>query len=471
MLLKNDKGIAMAMAIIIGLVITITGITLWQASTSGTIQVEGDGSSTQAYFYAKSGVELAVGLLQDNPDYLSPEDDPVTFYGRLSETAFSSTDTGDYNIKIEIERDDNNYFIRSTGTVHVAGAQGVQAAANSLGFLINMKQLEESTGIVGGGSGGGQVPPLDIIFSLGEIELTGSSQIVGNTGTNSVEPDSVTLAWSTAINGLLSIGAGGDPTTVIDAKYPPGNLPKGSALLPSARSYPMPEFPEFPDLPSKGIMEAGWRHIPPGGFQISESGLYTKINVLNELTINIGEEDLLIRTENLSVTGDGKIRVNRTGRGRLILYVEDTFNIAGSGKINTNGHYNDVVMYYAGSGVPSIDGSTEFVGSIYALNSDFTITGSGGIFGHIVTGGNTVNVSGDAEANVRAIYAPHADLTVEGSGKIKGAVIAQSIKVLGNGRIFYDDSINMEFFELLDWEYEEPLPLTDWRTIGQWQRL
>ncbi|NLX91369.1 MAG: hypothetical protein GXZ07_07245, partial [Firmicutes bacterium] len=148
MLLKNDKGIAMAMAIIIGLVITITGITLWQASTSGTIQVEGDGSSTQAYFYAKSGVELAVGLLQDNPDYLSPEDDPVTFYGRLSDTAFSRTDTGDYNIKIEIERDDNNYFIRSTGIVNVAGAKESQATANSLGFLISVKQLKESAGIV-----------------------------------------------------------------------------------------------------------------------------------------------------------------------------------------------------------------------------------------------------------------------------------------------------------------------------------
>ncbi|NLX91074.1 MAG: hypothetical protein GXZ07_05725, partial [Firmicutes bacterium] len=368
------------------------------------------------------------------------------------------------------ERDDNNYFIRSTGIVNVAGAKESQATANSLGFLISVKQLKESAGIVS--NGGGQVPPLDMIFSLGEIELTGSSQIVGNTGTNSVEPDSVTLAWSTAINGLLSIGAGGDPATVIDAKYPPGNLPKGSALLPSARSYPLPEFPEFPNLPSKGVLEAGWRHIPPGGFQISESGLYNKINVLNELTINIGEEDLLIRTENLSVSGDGKIKVNRTGRGRLILYVEDTFNIAGSGKINTNGHYNDVVMFYAGSGAPSIDGSTEFVGSIYALNSNFIIANSGGIVGHIVTGGNTLTVSGTADANVRALYAPHADLTVQGSGKIKGAVIAKSIKVLGDGRIYYDDSMNMDFFELLDWGTGEPVQsTTDWRTVGKWQRL
>jgi len=470
MLLKNEKGIAMGMAIIIGLVITITGIALWQASTNGTIQVEGDENRTQAYFYSKSGVELAVGLLQDNPDYLSPENPPVTFYGKLSDTAFSRTDTGDYNIKIEIERDDNNYFIRSTGIVNVAGAKESQATANSLGFLISVKQLKESAGIVSGG--GGQVPPLDMIFSLGEIELTGSSQIVGNTGTNSVEPGSVTLTWSTAIDGLLYIGAGGDPATVINATNRPGNLPKGSALLPSTRSFPLPEFPEFPDLPSKGVMEAGWRHIPEGGFQINESGFYNRINVSNELTINIGEEDLLIRTENLSVSGDGKIKVNRTGQGRLILYVEDTFNINGSGKINANGHYNDVVMYYAGGGTPTIGGDTEFVGSIYALNSNFIIANSGGIVGHIVTGGNTLTVSGTADANVRALYAPHADLTVQGSGKIKGAVIAKSIKVLGDGRIYYDDSMNMDFFELLDWGTGEPVQsTTDWRTVGKWQRL
>ncbi len=470
MFFKNEKGIAMGMAIIIGLVITVSGIVLWQVSTNDTLQVERDENSTQAFFYAKSGVELAVGLLQDDPDYLAHGEE-ASFYGNLDEPTYSSTETDDYNIYFEIERDNNDYFIRSTGIVRVGSAQGAQAAANSLGFVINMQQLEESVGMGGGGGGGGQIPPLDMIFSLGDIELTGSSQIVGNTGTNSVAEDSVVLAWSTVINGLLSIGPGGDPATVIDTRNYAGNLPQGTAALPSARSYPMPEFPEFPDLPFQGFMDAGWWPIPPGGHRISETGTYSYINVQNELTIDIGDEDLLIRTESLSVTGSGKIKLNKTGSGRLILYVDNTFNINGSSTINQNGNYNDVIMYYAGSGNPSIDGSTKYVGSIYAVNSNFTVAGSGGVTGHIVTGGTTVNVTGNAEANVRAVYAPNAVLTVSGSSRIRGAVVAQSINVLGNSRIFYDDSLNLEFFQLLDWGSGEAGEPADWRAIGQWQRL
>ena len=79
------------------MVITVTGITLGSISDN---QVEGDENRTQAYFYAKSGVELAVGLLQDNPDYLSHG--KWFFYGKLSETAFSSTSTDDYNKNLKL---------------------------------------------------------------------------------------------------------------------------------------------------------------------------------------------------------------------------------------------------------------------------------------------------------------------------------------------------------------------------------
>jgi len=213
----------------------------------------------------------------------------------------------------------------------------------------------------------------------------------------------------------------------------------------------LPEFPEFPEnLPNKGDVYAGWSLIPAGGHKITEDGYYPRIDVLQELTIEIGDSDRIIRTDNLRVTGDGKIKLNRTGSGRLILYVADTFELTGSSTINNGGDYNALLMYFAGNAL-NMAGNTKFVGSVYALKSDINIAGSGGITGHIVTGGNQIKVTGNALANVRVLYAPEAALEVNGSGAIRGIAVVRDIGIVGNGCIILDESLNLEFFNQLDW--------------------
>jgi len=462
MFFKNEKGIAMGMAIIIGLVITVSGIALWQASTSDTLQVERDENSTQAFFYAKSGVELAVGLLQDDPYYLAHGEEAF-FYGKLDEPTYSSTETDDYNIYFEIERDNNDYFIRSTGIVRVGGAQGAQAAANSLGFVINIEQLEQSTGM---GGGGGQMPPLDMIFSISSgtnaMELDGNSRIEGLTGTNSIAANGVNLTENSVIAGDLKIGPGGDSETVVNNTI---KVSGSITNLESFRSYSLPQFPEFPELTFKGF-------ISRSGY-INENGSYSSISISgnNSLTINVGSEDRLIRTGSLSISGNGRIVVNRNGNGKLIFYVDNTFSLGGNHGINEGGDSNAVIMYYAGSQSLNFSGNTRFVGSIYASNANFTITGNGEITGHIITGGNRVNVTGNADANVRVLYAPNAVLDVGGNGRIRGLSISQSTKMTGNARIINDSTIDLTFFQLLDWGSGEAGEPADWRAIGQWQRL
>ncbi len=152
--------------------------------------------------------------------------------------------------------------------------------------------------------------------------------------------------------------------------------------------------------------------------------------------------------------------------------------MTGSSSINQNGDYDDVYMYYSGDEEISVGGSTEFVGSVYALTSDFTITGSGGVKGHIITGGDNVDVTGAATANVRAIYAPNALLNVTGSGSISGATVSKSIEVIGNARIYYNNSMNMNFFNQLEWNTggsndEEPvlIPNKNWWGTGTWKSI
>ena len=489
----------MVFALVVMLAFTVLGGTLWQVSSTDTVQVERDEDRAQAYYYAKSGVEIAVGNIMENIkagiDYGDP--DGVDFYGKLGESIFLNEATDDYNIKFTIKRKENDeYKIESTGIVRKAGDDGAQVASNALGFTISLQNLRASMGLdedsnSNNGNNGGQMPPLDMIFALEGIDLSngGSSEIHGNTGTNSIAPNSVVFASQALIRyGNLYIGPGADWDTdnvvVFNGhnRSPTTNIPNGTILnLSSTRNYPLPTFPAVPSLEAKDDMNAGWYPIPDGGHRISASGKYTNINVTNSLTIDIGNDDVIIQTQNLSVSGSGKIVLNKTGTGRLILYVLNTFNLSGSSTINKDGNYNDIYMYYQGNQSFDIPGATEFVGCIYTLNSDVTIRGSGGIKGHIITGGTVVNVTGAAEANVRAIYAPNALLTVTGSGSIKGALVAKKIKMQGNARVYYDNTMDLDFFEQLEWVSEnnesndeteqDESTVTNWWRDGKWINL
>lgn len=334
--------------------------------------------------------------------------------------------------------------------------------------------LKEASGVVSGYSGlaqlqvtvqapAGSCPDLGKIFAVGvnsddgkAIELTGSSKIEGDTACNSVAANSVIFCNdSVRINdGDLYIGPGGDAATVVSFSgggNAATNIPNGSITnLAAVQTFNMPQFPAFPSLDQRDDMNAGWWPIPEGGHRISENGQYSSINVSNQLTIDIGNEDRIIRTGSLNVAS-GDIILNRTGNGKLILYVDNTLEVTGDGTINQSGDYNALQIYYAGANALSIGGSTAVVASLFAQGANISIDGSGGITGHIITGGNAVNVTGDASANVRAIYAPGASLQLTGSGKTRGAVVANDIKVLGNTRIFYSNQLNTDFFNQLDW--------------------
>jgi|GEM_PF-2961109 len=290
------------------------------------------------------------------------------------------------------------------------------------------------------------------------LELTGSSAIYGNTGVNSTNSNSVTFEYSTMINdGDLYIGPGGDPETVVSftgyGRGPETNIPDGDIInLDTAKVFPLPAFPDFPTFSPIGRIDAGWYPIPAGGHRISENGQYSSINVTNQLTIDIGNEDRIIRTGSLSVTGSGKIILNRSGTGRLRLYVDDTLVLSGSSTINEGGDIDSMVLYYAGSDQLDFGGNTKIVASLYAQNASLNINGSGGIQGHIITGGSTMGVNGNSRANTRILYAPNASLQLTGSSQIEGAVVANDIKVLGNSRIYYNNNMSMTLFDLLNWD-------------------
>jgi len=292
----------------------------------------------------------------------------------------------------------------------------------------------------------------DMMFVRDGLSLKGSGMIRGNVGTNATGKNSVDFGWSTGIEGNLWVGPGGDWTEIVNSARPnPGENVSGEIrALSFAKEYTLPGFPKLPDLKDKGDLTAGWQSSDCCA--IEESGAYGNINVTNDLTINIGKENIEIVADSLSVTGNGRILVNRNGNGRLILYVTDQLKLAGSGEVNPCGNYDDVFIYYGGEGPLNFDGNTKLSGSLFAEKADVALAGSGVVAGHIVTGGHRINLSGNAQEDARVIYAPEAVLTVAGSRSVQGTVIARSLELSGSAQIQYDPSMDPGFLKQLDWQ-------------------
>jgi len=420
MLLRgNERGSALVTVFMVTMVLILLGAGLVHYASVAFRQVTAAETRARAYYIARSGVDAFVSYVVDNPDGLSSAELDDLIDNVIAAGTSSPTALGDGAFTLAVTRE---------------GSDAILVAA--VGDVRGVTETVRRTILIAPDVPG--IPPLDMaVFALNSIKMEGSAKIYGDAATNSVADRSVDFAWSTGFddrNGrTLWIGPGGNASNVVKA-------PNGSPMdeyvkqgkvknLPEPREYPLPEFPEFPLLPYKGDFTAGWWPSPP--YSITEAdgdGWYGRLAVESELNIYVGSGTRIIRADELSVTGDGKMNI--IGSGKLILYV-NKFVMDGGASINRNGSESQLHMYYSGTGKLSLGGNTKFRGSVYAKDAPIDITNSGGITGHIITGGSEVKITGDATAHVRVLYAPNAAVRLEGSGKVRGSLIGKTVHMSG----------------------------------------
>lgn len=301
------------------------------------------------------------------------------------------------------------------------------------------------------------------VFAEDGIQLTGSARIRGHAGTNSTAYQAVKLAWSTKIDSSLVIGPGGDiSTTVLESNFSNGNVGLSITALPTPIIHELPEFPEFPsesELRSNLII-SGW----PAPSPLSPSdydGKYIPVLRMtgnNTLNINVGSQDRVLHVGQLDIQQG---HINVFGEGKLTIYVEDKITLNGSSTINNNRTSDKMFTYYKGANTIDFGGSTSWIGGIYAESANVNISGSGGIKGNILSGGNSINVTGNAEAFSRVIFAPNAHVSLSGSGRVKGAVIAKSFTASGGTSVVFSDQLNDQLPDFDDGE--DVLVVRNWR--------
>lgn len=445
---RNNRGIALPIVLIIALILTILGTVLWHYSVRDLIFAEKNLKRMQAYYIARSGADAVAQYIVDNPDGIDMKEyvDALVNSPKSYPTSISGDPKGYFEIEVTRDSGKGIIIIQSVGTV------------DEISQKVSLTLYELVTG---------EEPLFDMaVFSNTAIELKGSARIEGDVGINSLEPGSVVLAWSTAIDGNLFIAPDADPEKILTGARPNprDNITNDILEMTQERVYGLPPFPDFPeDLSWRGSFTVGWNPSPP--YHIYEDGEYDSITVKSELVIHVGDEDRILRVNSLEVSGSGKITLNRTGKGRLYLYVNDNFNITNGATINNDGDPGDIFIYYKGNSPVNPSGSTKIVGCLYAEKADIVISESGGITGHIITGGENVSIIGDAEANVRALYAPLARIVVANGARFRGALVCDSLTVTGNSRVIYDNSIQDTFPDI--WMGGEEDTITYAR--GQWQ--
>lgn len=607
-ILKSDRGFTMAYALMIGLITTVLGIALWHVSSTDVLQVQRDEDMTQAYYYAKSGVEVAIGYIINRiPENYRPVND--VFYGNLGDSSFLPTETNDYNIQVAINFDPikEEYVINSTGVVRRGSTAGAQVASNALGFKISLASLKESNN---GGIPEGESGAPFALFSLEDISLISTPSINGNVGTNSTKKGAVVFTPNgTKIKGELYVGYDADNPEAVVSHPNYTKLADHVTQLPvqqlaAHREYPLPIFPAFPEgLPDKGTLvteagiisgavrdgsgkgvgnvqiylspalssgkaktsvrttdnpgwiggHGGWTSYTTGTpsgsegqqqgavvvtpylegytfmpqsievtgpasdinfvampngevvsqpimidssqswyWKISEDGYYDKISVTSNrnLWIDLGGRERILRVKHLDIS-QGEIRLANTGEnGRLIIYVDNTFNIGGSSRVNGNGDAKNLIIYYKGSNNVNFGGSQSFVGSFVVGSdnplikaADITLGGSCKFTGTLLSSGNNVTVSGGSADAVRGlIYAPRAHVKIMASAIVTGTVIAKQCSLSGGSNvdlIAVDNNLDTIFFNSLNWGTTGPPNLFThevqgepkeayWRRKGTW---
>ncbi|HPQ46314.1 MAG TPA: hypothetical protein PLP30_03015 [Clostridia bacterium] len=459
---KYTEGRALIIVIIVMALLLILAPAIVLSSNTEVNQTTRYENQMQAYLYARSGVDSALGWLVDegfiNEDFRDDDQYAGTAYlaGSLSSFSLSASQiTGENDISVMITEDSDGIHLSSVGTYN--------GQSREIDLLLQLTTV---------GGSGYVMPNIDkAVFAIGQgdsdnpsIILTGSPGIFGDVGANTTGTDSIYFAWSATVDGDLYLHAI-DADDVIDSARGQGRQDEqidGDIYTGQPEwIYPMFSFPEFPSYstyPDYTITRnsSSFALVSGGDLNIS-SWLLRESYGLNTLPINgnyefgditasgnwtlnldLGGEDRYIVCDNLDISQG---HINLTNRGSLTIYVRDTFNFRGSSTFNTaseGGTIDNLTVFYKGSEMPDIGGNTEFVGSLVTETSGFDIGGSNGIQGHLLIGGDLVTIRGDATLLTRILYAPNAHVSMTGSGKVKGSIVANTIIMTGATTVEYD---------------------------------
>lgn len=467
--MNSKKGVILGLALIMFLVISIIGISLMTLVMGRARQTNDLEKRTQAYFFARSGVEIARGFAMQKSEIDNQYfgDKVFVIYGNLRD----NDDDNSANFNIE---DVTSFWSESVRSSFEASA----ASFESYDVVTAVWKESEYFNFLSSGNAGDMTrtlafmccegsagtPLFDMaIFADGNIETGASanSEIIGDVGTNATD----TSAISRQGNGGNGKGKNNKISVYGDVYFGPGTdldgveasdycLAEGNVVgtLDSTRDYKsiIPEFPDFPELTERDSLS-----VDSDGSIINDDGYYEEINVGSgkTLTIETGEAGNVrkILVNQLKLEDNSSIELS--GSGNLNLYVVNNVDLPNGSKkmafINNNGNpesIDRVVFYYTGNTLGNLD----FKGTLFIHNENGVSLGGNSalnVSGLIIYDGTgDVSMKGTPETHSVALFAPNSKVIMTGNADFHGAIVCNEYDGSGGPDVIYKD-IEDEFTE------------------------
>ncbi len=117
--IRDEKGAAMIVALLVMVVLLLLGTALWQYSTSDTIHVAMDEKRMQAYYLARAGADATLQIWKESPGNSKPSgtSEPMYLDALTGEFTADQPDNVIGHFIVNVTNNNNNTTIESTGEV------------------------------------------------------------------------------------------------------------------------------------------------------------------------------------------------------------------------------------------------------------------------------------------------------------------------------------------------------------------
>jgi Tfp pilus assembly protein PilX len=462
--LKNEKGMALAVVLMVIVVFSILGMGLIGVALTNSKLASVERSNKSAYYIAEAGATYQLKEISDkiNSAYTTATDSTAFF-----NTIATELTTSAYN------NFDQEYGKSPSATAQIqdvtqsgSAATTKQYKITSVGTVGNQKATVTQTFSVNYVAKTPVNPlPNMTVFTTSQgstnasIDLENSGMIYGSAGT-SAGANSITMSGhggNRIVGDIYYVGpqsAAGSVVKIltngITLKSTPQPVNSNSVRLPDFPIYPSYPVPSDSTYNNYSVIKSGALTVNSKTtnytLQMNSNMSFSSITVNNNntLTINTGNSDRSIVVDSLNVD-PGNVVI--TGTGKLTIYVNSSFTV-GSGSINktlngSSGDASKLNIYYAGSTALNFANDMLIYGNLFAKQADVTITAGSSFTGTILSGGQHFTVNGGTSNYTQLFFAPNADFYLSEGGKIVGNVISKTFKAEDAGSITYQ-SINTQ---------------------------
>lgn len=368
--LKESKGVSLITSYLFISTLLIFSLGLYSYSITFSNAAERNKNRIVAFNFSEAGfndafVELKNNTISTNPAWQtvpcpspspppppspSPSPSPTPTCWQRSDVSMSTGNIeGGYDVTVE-NLGGNQFQISATGY------------SPAKGFGIRGQEFRNIIGYVGPGS-------LFEFAAFAQDQITLDSNITidsydsglgaydplnpganGDVGTDSTADATVILDSGATVNGDVTVGPGGNPSTVIDLD-PNATITGSQKVAASTQSYQ----PLTTNIPSSGNLTIGSNAV-----YVFNGGTY--------------------RFDSIDMDSNSSLVTN----GSVTIYVDGEVNIDSNVAVNVGQAPTDFFLYVTTSDDVRLDSNVEFYGAIYAPASNVQIDSNVDLFGAVV---------------------------------------------------------------------------------------